>query len=178
MIWQDIEGYLGIYQVSDTGLVRSKYIKGGCGDLSEDHKILKFSCTKSGYRIVHLYKDHKRKTHQIHTLVADAFLPKIDGKKIVNHIDGVKHNNDLKNLERCTASENSKHAYVNGLTPKPPTKRKLADEDVRFIFAHRLRNDNRTLARRFSVDTSVICRIKNGKSYGWLTNKYAINPEL
>ena len=51
-------------------------------------------------------------------LVSKVFIPNPENKKQVNHIDGNKLNSKLKNLEWCTASENSQHAHDTGLNPK------------------------------------------------------------
>lgn len=73
----------------------------------------------NGYMRVNLRKGNepyeKPKTRAIHRLVAEAFIPAVPGKDYVNHIDGNKHNNDVSNLEWCTASENISHAIKNGL---------------------------------------------------------------
>jgi hypothetical protein len=69
----------------------------------------------------------------VHRLVAIAYLPNLDNKETVNHIDGNKENNHVNNLEWCTRSENSQHAYDTGLK-KPYTgikdhgNNKFADE--------------------------------------------------
>jgi len=69
----------------------------------------------NGYFRIALSKDNKCKKFLVHRLVAEAFLPSIDNKKIINHKDGVKTNNHISNLEWCTYSENLRHAYNTGL---------------------------------------------------------------
>ena len=73
----------------------------------------------NGYMRVNLRRGdepyEKPKTRSVHRLVAEAFIPAISGKDYVNHIDGNKKNNDVSNLEWCTASENISHAVGIGL---------------------------------------------------------------
>ena len=64
---------------------------------------------------VELWKDNSRKTCMIHRLVAQAFIPNPEGKPEINHKDGDRNNNHVDNLEWCTSSENSYHAYRTGL---------------------------------------------------------------
>lgn len=64
-----------------------------------------------GYRRVCLSHENKRQHYPVHRLVAEAFIPNPEVKPFVNHLDGNKQNNIVKNLEWCTASENQRHAY-------------------------------------------------------------------
>lgn len=103
-IWKDIEDFPN-YQVSSTGIVRNK--KTGrvtTQKLGHDGRYLSVYLTNAGYE----------NTQRVHRLVAEAFLGKHPGM-MVNHIDGNKTNNNVENLEWCTAKENNAHAIKNGL---------------------------------------------------------------
>lgn len=83
-------------------------------------KIIKGSIDSNGYRYIDIKDTNgKRKCPKIHRLVGLAFIDNPKGKPQINHIDGIKLNNDLSNLEWATNSENQIHAYANGLQ-KPP----------------------------------------------------------
>ncbi|WP_339165415.1 NUMOD4 domain-containing protein [Siminovitchia sp. FSL W7-1587] len=109
-VWKPVKGYEGEYEVSDLGNVRS--IKFG--------KVITLKTFDSkGYKKVSLYLNGKMKHHHVHRLVAEAFIDNPLNKEYVNHKDGVKGNNVLGNLEWVTPSENSIHAYKNGLAKVP-----------------------------------------------------------
>jgi hypothetical protein len=158
-----IKGYEGLYAASRSGDIFSMYTKGGKGEISNKLKPLKDSSPPSRYKTVHVYKDKKRKTLSVHRVIAELFIENPDSKPQVNHIDGSKKNAHADNLEWVTMSENMKHAIDNKLTPKPPIKRKLSDEQVVAIIKSDL--TKKELASKYSVDRSVISRIKNGLSY-------------
>lgn len=100
-IWKDIEGYEGLYQVSNMGRVRN------------NKKLLSPYNEGKGYLKVSLFKDKKCKRYKVHRLVANAFLPKAENKPMVNHIDENKHNNVITNLEWCSNQENVAYYYKN-----------------------------------------------------------------
>ena len=107
--WKDIEGYEGLYQVSNLGNVRALKFYHSRNNIH----LLKPTVNKYGYCVVGLHKDKKVKQYRVHRLVAIAFLPNPDNLPYVNHIDCDKTNNSLTNLEWCTQSENVKHGYDN-----------------------------------------------------------------
>lgn len=101
-IWKDIKGYEGRYQVSNLGNVKSlNYSHTG------KEKTMKLCKDKSGYLNVKLFIDGKHKIYKVHRLVAEAFIPNLKNEPQVNHIDENKSNNNVYNLEWCTARYNS-----------------------------------------------------------------------
>ena len=100
-IWEDIEGYEGIYQVSSLGKVKSLNF-----NHTKKEKILKPFFNRDGYLSVNLYKEGKRKQYLVHRLVAKVFIPNPENKLEVNHKDEDKTNNKVENLEWVTSKEN------------------------------------------------------------------------
>ena len=121
-IWKDIEGYEGIYQVSNLGRVRSldRIVPAACA-LSKGNQVVNYlrkgkiltdywSGPKScRYKSVALSKDDKPKNFRVHRLVARAFVQNPNNKPEVNHIDEDKSNNRADNLEWVTRIENERH---------------------------------------------------------------------
>lgn len=110
-IWKDIEGYNGLYQISNLGRVKSLGRRGkGC---SLEDRILKPMVNKDGYHLVNL-KDvnHVAKWFTVHRLVALHFIPNPNDYKEINHKDEIKGNNIVTNLEWCTREYNVSYGTV------------------------------------------------------------------
>lgn len=119
-IWKDINGYEGLYQISNLGNVKSiQYFNHANNKIYPRNKLLKPLINEKGYFRVDLFKLGKTKRCRIHRLVAEAFIPNLNNFPEVNHIDGNKSNNRVDNLEWCTHKHNMKEAYRLGLVTLP-----------------------------------------------------------
>lgn len=115
-IWKEVKGYGGVYEVSNLGNVRSvdrTVIREttGVSVLYKGKQLAINYNSRNNCCEVSLSLNQRRKCYKIHRLVAEAFLPNTDGLPHVNHKDGDRHNNNVTNLEWCTASYNLKHSY-------------------------------------------------------------------
>lgn len=103
--WKEIKWYEN-YEVSNLGNIKSLNY-----NWTWKEKSLKYWKNTSGYLQVRLYKYKKSKMYRVNRLVAIAFIPNPENKPQVNHIDWVKDNNRLENLEWNTISENVLHRF-------------------------------------------------------------------
>lgn len=113
-IWKDIKGYEGLYQVSNSGRVRSlpRIRKTGSnGSTLYRGKILTPSINKRGYKYIsiHTKRNSSSKKLLLHRLIAEAFIPNPYALPIINHKDENKQNNDINNLEWCDYTYNNRY---------------------------------------------------------------------
>lgn len=137
-----------------------------CSKVKRLPKVLKTSVDRNGYETLNYATGgDSRKYHGVHRLVADAFLPRVEGKDYVNHKDGCKTNNSVENLEWCTKSENTRHAFATGL--KKPARGekhgmvKLTEAQVAEIRAALDSGETGVaIAKRFGISTTNVSSIK------------------
>lgn len=109
-IWKDVPGYIGLYQVSNIGRVRSLPHTVRCygGKRTSPGRIRKLVDYR-GYKRVHLSRGAERHIPFVHRLVAEAFVPNPDNLPIINHKDENPANNRASNLEWCTVQYNCRY---------------------------------------------------------------------
>lgn len=119
--WKDVVGYEGLYQVSNLGRVKRVEHKTTNNILLEERISGQFINT-NGYATVSLSKAGVDKFQGVHRLVAQAFIPNPDNLPFVNHKDENPLNNNVENLEWCTAKYNSNYGTIKDRKSKSMTK--------------------------------------------------------
>lgn len=129
-IWKDVKDYEGLYQVSNKGQIkRTKHTRSnGRGYYTVNERILSTHLNNKGYKIITLCKNNKVKTHILHRLIAEAFIPNPDNLPQINHKDENKTNNDIKNLEWCTHKYNNNYGTKNNRTALKRGKPVICEE--------------------------------------------------
>lgn len=156
--WKQIEGYEN-YEVSNKRRVRNT----GIGNIlkGESHK---------GYVRVSLSNNGKRKRFKVHRLVALAFIPNPENKEQVNHINGVKDDNRVENLEWATAKENIHHA-MEVLYKDEVKRRESSSHKFNYMLAEEMRELHREgatineLIVKYECTEQTVSRIINNLYY-------------
>ena len=140
-VWKDVVGYEGLYQVSNYG--RLKSLTRRCRIPS--NKFISVPCERilvsdiiNGYCKIHICKNGKAHKTSIHRLEMLAFVPNVDNKPCIDHIDGNRENNCLYNLRWCTVKENMNNVVTTkkislnrkGKTMAQKTKNKIARTNI------------------------------------------------
>jgi predicted DNA-binding protein YlxM (UPF0122 family) len=172
----DIKNYGGLYQVSNHGRIRSfkQYTEG---------RLLVQIPDRYGYMYLTLNdSNHVQKAFKVHRLVAGAFIPNPDKLPQVNHINGVKTDNRVENLEWCTLSNNVKHALRIGLDSQKGERNrnsKLSNDDVieiyKLVWEENL--SYQSIAEKYSISPSNVKKIKCGELWSHITNHDALQED-
>lgn len=169
---KDIQGYEGLYYVTDTGEVwsydRQHFMKMHNKYCTVYGKKLKPYVAQNGYIKVLLCSNYKLKNFLLHRLIAIAFIENKNNLPDINHIDANKNNNSIENLEWVTKSQNTRHMISLGRHKTPFIKGdknpfiKIKSKDHKKIKT--MLDSGLTVAavsRIFKVNAGVIKRVKN-----------------
>lgn len=176
--WLPVVGFEGLYEVSDRGRVRGvsrkiQYLQAGFRPATLRHKgrVLSLFIDRQGYKRANInLAKVGNYSKLVHRLVAEAFIPNPMNKSEVNHIDNIKGNNRVANLEWVTRKENQQHAESIGAVPHCTGENhhnsKLTQADVDLI-RKKLASGipGVKLASEFGVCQSNISTIKYNR--GW-----------
>jgi hypothetical protein len=160
-IWKDVKDFEGLYQVSNLGNVKRLVSKRVLAE-----RLIGSTIDRYGYVKRVLCKDGKMYFFTEHRLVANAFIPNDFNKPAVNHINGIKTDNIVENLEWCTNKENTQHSIEIGLQNKKGIKHhkcKLTEEQVREIKEIGFSQTRMSLAKKYGVSRTSILGIIRGK---------------
>lgn len=180
---KDIKGYEGLYAITRDGRVWSYPKKKASGYMSigcflkprgSGRKYLKklLDC-KRDYRRYSLTKLGITKDFYIHRLVAQTFIDNPLNLREVNHINGIKYDNRVENLEWVTKEQNAKHAVENGLTARGDKNHstKLNENQVREIrklYIPNKKGSARSLSEKYNISMASIHLIYSRKNWKWL----------
>lgn len=158
-LWVPVNGYEGLYEVSDKGNVKSL----------RKNLILRPN-TRNGYHYVNLYKDGKANSIYVHRIVALSFIPNLECLEQVNHIDCCKLNNFPSNLQWVTRSRNISHAHKHGMIKTIGEKNgnsKLKRTDaikIKKLYSEKKQSPTE-IAKLFGISKTHFYRIINNKSW-------------
>ena len=160
--WKDVPNFDGKYQINNKGDIRHK---------DRLDKYLKPAKNRKGYLTVGLWGNHKGNTFRVHRLVAQVFIPNPENKPQINHINGIKTDNRVENLEWVNNSENVRHADKLGLRRCVKGEKhymcKLSETDIEairksYIFRHP-EFGTVALAKKYGVSQQHISNILNNR---------------
>ena len=174
-IWKDIQGYEGLYQVSNLGRIKSldRIVKNKNGMALKRGKVIQ-EASLGNYKKVSLWKNNKGKAFLVHRLVAIAFIENPDNLPEVNHKDENGCNNSVDNLEWCTHNYNynygtRKKRISDKMRGRPIGEQPVLQYTKEGVFVCRYDSALKA-AEAIKGDNSAICRCANGKSktsYGY-----------
>ncbi len=157
-IWKDVPSFEGIYQASNLGRIRTLYrtINGVLGH------VIKTRINERGYERVRIRVNKRTKHHQAHRIIAMAWIPNPENKPQVNHINGIKADNRIENLEWVTRSENIIHSFY---VLKNKRIGKLTDTQIVEIRSSKLNDKGNPMHVKHNISIQMVFRIRRRLCY-------------
>jgi hypothetical protein len=173
-VFKDIPGWEGLYQVGSMGTVKSlpRTVVSCTGKVyNRKGKILKLRYSDDGYLKTSLSRDGKDFEVGVHRLMALAFIPNPENKPMVNHLNAVRDDNRIDNLEWCTNAENIQHSFNLGISDNKGDKhprRKLSMEMVRGIRAELANGKSpKEVAEIFNIKRTNVYAVRLGQNWNY-----------
>lgn len=164
-IWRDIPGFEKKYQVSNMGRVKSLNYR-HTGKI----QILKPGKNTKGYSYVNLCKDGKPQSYQVHRLVAQAFLPNPNNLSQVNHINEIKTDNRVDNIEWCDCKYNINYGSHNqrmAETQSIPVAQFTKDEKLVAIYYGATEAERQTGVNSSHISECCRGKLKSAGGFVW-----------
>lgn len=159
--WRDVPGWEGLYEVSSDGRVRS------CKDRLDyrcNYKEKKLTLVGGRYLYVGLYDSPRKELVAVHRLVGKAFIDNPNNKPEINHINGIRTDNRVENLEWVTREENEEHARKTGLHDEEVLHRSKAVISVNLITGEKTEYPSaNAAARSIGIDQGTVSRVARRK---------------
>lgn len=176
--FENIKGFGIDYKISNFGRVVS--LKRG------NETLLSVAINHKGYPVVFLSKDGKTKNYLIHRLIAIQFIPNPENKPQVNHINGIRTDFSISNLEWCTASENVRHSYdvlgkvhnATGMFNRCGKKVAQYDLDGKLLNTFQSTMDAERSLKISNTNISLSCKKNVNRSFGGFMFRYFDNEPI
>ena len=122
------------------------------------NKFKKWTKDTNGYMKTQIWINGIPKNVHQHSLLAQLFIPNTENKSQVNHINGIKHDNRIENLEWVTQSENTLHSFASGLQQVTRPCKKVID-----IISGKIYESVTDASKEFSINRSTLSNMLTGK---------------
>lgn len=172
-VWKNVLGYENKYQVSNLGRIKSLLKK------DKDFILKEQTFNKTGYKNVDLCFNGSVKKKTVHRIVAISFIPNPENKPQVNHINGIKADNRVENLEWNTRSENQLHSIKLGLRSTVGEKNSQSKlNEIKVLNIFKDKSIYKEISTKYNISISTISDIKRGYSWTHITGLKNIKKNI